>query len=69
MSEEGGVDRGGAPIGDELASGRPDREASYPEFKYAAGAPGVGLGERLYIGKGVTPSPHDIGLFDEGEHG
>lgn len=63
------IDRGNGEHDDELASGRPDREGAYPEFKYVAGAPGVGLGERLYIDQGEAPSLHEIGLFDPGEHG
>jgi hypothetical protein len=63
------IDRGDGEHDDELASGRPDREASFPEFKYAVGAPGLGLGEKFYVDQGEKPSHHEIGLFDPGEHG
>lgn len=56
---------------DELASPLPHiaPDPAHPHCEFAQGAPGVGIGERIYIDKGVTPSPHDIGLFDPGEHG
>jgi hypothetical protein len=63
------IDRGDGEHDDELASGRPDREDHSPEFKYAVGAPGLGIGEKFYIDQGEKPSRHEIGLFDPGEHG
>lgn len=63
------IDKGNGEHDDELASGRPDREGDFPDFKYVAGAPGLGIGEKYYIDQGEPPRPVDIGLFDPGEHG
>jgi hypothetical protein len=47
--------------------GEPD--AGYPRFRYAVGAPSIGISDNRPVELGPLPRPHDIGLFDPGEHG
>jgi hypothetical protein len=49
------------------AIGEPDR--GYPRFEHSVGAPSIGISDNRPVGMGPEPHPHDIGLFDPGEHG
>ncbi len=46
---------------DELDSDRRNLpgEGPYPAFKYVAGAPGLGIGEKFYIDSGEEPKRSD----------